>query len=50
MYRRPAFPQKEAAEVARESVLDYFAQHPDFHVVFNVFKEEDERIYHELFY
>lgn len=71
------FPQQEAAEVARESVLDYFvrcnksqestdgschlndanraigkpgAQHPDFHVVFNVFKEEDERIYHELFY
>ena len=42
------FPNQLAAEIAVQTVKDYLTEHPDCsvkHVVFNVFKDEDKRIY-----
>lgn len=44
------FPQKEAAQIAVNTVKEYKAETgSDIKVVFNVFKEEDKRIYQTLF-
>lgn len=45
------FPQAEAAEIAVTTVRDYCGAHPDTSlsaVVFNVFKDEDYRLYKKL--
>lgn len=43
------FPNQRAAEIAVQTVRDYKRQNDsDIKVVFNVFKDEDERIYNEL--
>ncbi|MBD5383498.1 MAG: protein-ADP-ribose hydrolase [Ruminococcaceae bacterium] len=42
------FPQKEAAEIAVDTVRDYRKEHNSLEVVFNVFKEEDYEIYKGL--
>ena len=44
------FPQKEAAAIAVNAVRRWLADHPTprMEVVFNVFLEEDERIYRTL--
>ena len=42
------FPNQLAAEIAVQTVKDYLTEHPDCsvkQVVFNVFKDEDKRIY-----
>lgn len=45
------FPQRDAAEIALSPVRHWLDEHEsDMHVVFNVFTEEDERIYHELLF
>lgn len=45
------FPQRDAAEIALSLVRHWLDEHEsDMHVVFNVFTEEDERIYHELLF
>ena len=41
------FPQKEAAEIAARTVLEYRQKH-DIQVIFNVFKEDDYEIYKGL--
>lgn len=43
------FPNQRAAEIAVQTVRDYKRQNDsDIKVIFNVFKDEDERIYNEL--
>lgn len=43
------FPNQRAAEIAVQTVRDYKRQKDsDIKVIFNVFKDEDERIYNEL--
>ena len=43
------FPQRRAAQVAVREVSKYQAEHPgEIEVIFNVFKDEDDRIYREL--
>ncbi len=43
------FPNQRAAEIAVQTVRDYKRQNDsDVKVIFNVFKDEDERIYNEL--
>lgn len=43
------FPKQRAAEIAVQTVRDYKRQKDsDIKVIFNVFKDEDERIYNEL--
>ena len=45
------FPNREAAEIALETVDSYFSEHPDStirKVIFNVFKDKDRQIYTEL--
>ena len=43
------FPQKRAAEIAIQTVKDCRAKnHSDIEVIFNVFKDEDYRIYRDL--
>jgi O-acetyl-ADP-ribose deacetylase (regulator of RNase III) len=43
------FPQKRAAEIAVQTVKGYRAKtHSDIEVIFNVFKDEDYRIYRDL--
>ena len=43
------FPQKRAAEIAIQTVKDFLAKnHSDIEVIFNVFKDEDYRIYRDL--
>lgn len=45
------FPQQQAAPIAVATVLEWLDAHDSaMHVVFDVFSEEDERIYHELLY
>ncbi|MEE0871996.1 MAG: protein-ADP-ribose hydrolase [Ruminococcus sp.] len=41
------FPQKEAAEIAVNTVKEYQKQH-EIEVIFNVFKDSDKQIYREL--
>lgn len=41
------FPQREAAEIAVETVKEYQKKH-DIEVIFNVFKDSDKQIYREL--
>lgn len=42
------FPQEEAADIAIATVREWLDAHPgDFRVIFNVYLEEDERIYRE---
>ena len=43
------FPNDKAAKIAFNVVTDFQKTNPDMAVVFNVFKDEDYRIYHELF-
>ena len=44
------FPNKRAAEIAVETVKDWMTAHPGKveRVIFNVFKEEDRKIYERL--
>lgn len=42
------FPQKRAAQIAVETVKEYLKDSSIEQVVFNVFKEEDEKIYSDL--
>ena len=42
------FPQREAAEIAVNTVRDFLKGHNDLKVIFNVFREEDHEIYKEL--
>ncbi len=45
------FPNREAAEIALETVDSYFSEHPDStikKVIFNVFKDKDRQIYAQL--
>lgn len=42
------FPQKEAAQIAIKTVRDFLKNHKQIQVVFNVFKDEDLRIYEEM--
>jgi O-acetyl-ADP-ribose deacetylase (regulator of RNase III) len=44
------FPNKRAAEIAVETVQDWITIHPGKveRVIFNVFKEEDRKIYERL--
>ena len=43
------FPNQRAAEIAVQTVKDYKQQtHSEIKVIFNVFKELDEQIYHNL--
>lgn len=45
------FPQKEAAEIAVKTVREWLdSNESDMHVIFNVFSESDENIYHELLF
>ncbi|MBR0418897.1 MAG: protein-ADP-ribose hydrolase [Erysipelotrichaceae bacterium] len=45
------FPNKRAAEIAVKTVQEWLGNHPDRidRVIFNVFKDEDRRIYEQLF-
>ena len=43
------FPNAKAANIAVNVVTDFQETNPDMSVVFNVFKDEDYRIYRELF-
>lgn len=43
------FPQKRAAEIAVQTVVDYLQEHPaQMKVIFNVYKESDHAIYNQL--
>ena len=42
------FPRREAAEIAVKTVKEYLNASPGLLVVFNVFTEEDHKIYHDL--
>ena len=42
------FPNEKAAEIAVETVCDFLANGVDMKVIFNVFKDEDLRIYRSL--
>ena len=42
------FPQREAAEIAVSTVKRRLEEHPDMRVVFDVFTDRDEMIYHDL--
>lgn len=42
------FPQEEAAQIAVDTVREFLKTQPYFQVIFNVFKDEDLRIYEEL--
>lgn len=42
------FPQEEAAQIAVNTVKEFLKTHTNFQVVFNVFKDEDLKIYEEL--
>lgn len=42
------FPQKRAAEIAIKTVKVYLKHSSIKQIVFNVFKDEDERIYHQI--
>ena len=43
------FPQDKAAKIAVETVNEWLKEHKsDMHVIFNVFKDEDYDIYHQL--
>ena len=42
------FPNPEAAEIAVKTVKAYLSAHPDLSVVFNVFRNEDYQIYHQI--
>lgn len=42
------FPRREAAEIAVKTVKEYLNVSPGLLVVFNVFTEEDHKIYHDL--
>lgn len=45
------FPQRDAAEIAVRMVRHWLDEHEsDMHMVFNVFTQDDERIYHELLF
>lgn len=44
------FPAEKAAEIAVETVKEFQAENPGIDkVIFNVFKDEDKRIYERLF-
>lgn len=42
------FPNDKAAEIAVKTIRKFLSEHKDIEVVFNVFKEYDEKIYREL--
>ena len=42
------FPQAEAAQIAIETVREFLKTHENMQVVFNVFKDEDLKIYQDL--
>ncbi|MET3633805.1 O-acetyl-ADP-ribose deacetylase (regulator of RNase III) [Streptococcus porcorum] len=42
------FPNQLAAEIAVRTVRAFVYDHPQLHVIFNVFKDEDRAIYQEL--
>ena len=44
------FPNKRAAEIAVNTVLEWSLKHPNSmeRIIFNVFKDEDRRYYEEL--
>lgn len=45
------FPQKEAADIAVSTVRNWLDEHnSNMHVIFNVFSEKDEELYHELLF
>ena len=45
------FPQGDAAEIAVKTVRDWLdCNESDIHVIFNVFGQKDEDIYHELLF
>lgn len=45
------FPQGDAAEIAVKMVRDWLDRNEsDIHVIFNVFGQKDEDIYHELLF
>jgi len=43
------FPNDKAAEIAIKTVKKFLSEHKNIEVIFNVFKEYDEKIYRELF-
>ncbi len=42
------FPQKRAAEIAIQTVREYRSKHSTIEVIFNVFKDEDDKIYRDI--
>lgn len=42
------FPNQKAAEIAVETVKTYLSKHTGMSIVFNVFKDEDYQIYHQI--
>ncbi|OOF46873.1 appr-1-p processing enzyme family domain-containing protein [Rodentibacter trehalosifermentans] len=42
------FPNQTAAEIAVQTVLEFLRENKEMHVIFNVFKEVDLKIYQEL--
>ena len=45
------FPQNDAAKIAVQTVRDWLDRNAgDIHVIFNVFGQKDEDIYHELLF
>lgn len=42
------FPNQEAAEIAVKTVKEFLSAHTEISVVFNVFKDEDYQIYHQI--
>ena len=42
------FPNQEAAEIAVKTVKEFLSMHTEISVVFNVFKNEDYQIYHQI--
>ena len=42
------FPNQEAAEIAVRTVKEFLSTHTEISVVFNVFKDEDYQIYHQI--
>lgn len=42
------FPNQEAAEIAVKVVKEFLSTHTEISVVFNVFKDEDYQIYHQI--
>lgn len=42
------FPNQRAAELAVKTVRDFMIEHPQIKIVFNVFKDEDLKIYREI--